>query len=339
MKTKLYQILSDAPYSLITFISMLVVFTCLLSEKVYSFEKTGTTSFQFLSVRPSSRAAAMAGAFCTVANNSEAMFWNPAGLVKISGSDVSLSYIDYFLDIKMYSMAAAYTTDSWGTFGVFGMYSNVGPIQETKAELSIIDGSTFNPAGLTGTTFTPYQFYAGVSYAKFLTDHFAFGLNVKYVKESLIFASAHAIVFDGGISFNTGYKSIQIGASVKNFGPDVKFISKSYPIPQTMNIGVSANAIGSAGNNLFADSRDHAVLLSYDIIQPRDFDQQHAVGVEYSYGNMVFLRGGYKFNGDQEGLAGGVGVQYEGVRFDYAYSSFGEYLPAVHRLSLGFELR
>lgn len=316
----------------------LLFMIALHSSTVMAFEKTGTTSFQFLSVRPSSRAASMAGAFCTLANNSEASFWNPAGLVKITGSDVSLSYINYFFDIKMYSFSAAVSTSDWGTVGVFGLYSNIGSIEETRTDYLTFDGKNFNP-GLTGATFSPYQFYAGISYAKALTENFAFGLNVKYVKENLIYAKASAIIFDGGINFNTGYKSIQIGASVKNFGPDVKFIDKSYPVPQTLNIGASANLIGAQDENLFMTSRVHQLLLSYDMIQPRDFDQEHAVGLEYTYGKMVSLRGGYKFNGDQEGLSAGFGLQYEGVRFDYAYSSFGDYLPAVHRLSIGFELR
>ena len=309
------------------------------SETILPFEKTGTTSFQFLSVRPSARAAALGGAFCTVADNSEASFWNPAGLVKMHGTDISLSFIDYFFDVKMYSFSAAYTTLSWGTFGVFGMYSDIGSIEETRVDaLHFNADNSFNP-GLTGATFSPYQFYGGVSYALELTDNFAFGINVKYVRENLVFANSSAIVFDGGMAFNTGYKSIQLGASVKNFGQDVKFTDKKYPIPQTMNIGASVNIIGEKNNNFFGESDEHKLQLSYDMIQPRDFDQEHAIGLEYTYKKMIAIRGGYKLNADQESLSGGLGLLYHGLRFDYAYSAFGDYLPSVHRITLGFELR
>jgi len=338
MKTILSKVLIMIPNFIHKLIPLALLVSFLCSNIAYSFDKSGTTSFQFLSVRPSSRAASLAGAFSTIADNSEASFWNPACLVKVQNMDASISYIDYFLDVKMYSFSAAYTTQDWGTFGIFGLYTDVGTIEETTRDAISVSGDNINP-GLTGRTFTPYQLYGGISYAKSLTNKFSFGINVKYVEENLIYAKTGEVVFDGGINFNTNYKSIQIGASIKNFGKDVKYIDKAYPIPQTLNIGVSANLIGNTGNNLLVDSDIHKLLFAYDIIQPRDYAQEHAVGMEYSYDNMIALRVGYKFNGDQEGLSAGFGLHYQSLRVDYAYSAFGDYLPAVHRITLGFELR
>jgi hypothetical protein len=337
MKTTLTKVLIKTPDLMLKLNYLTLVMFVICSNVIFSFDKSGTTSFQFLSVRPSSRAASLAGAFSTLADNSEASFWNPACLVKVQNIDASLSFIDYFLDVKMYSASIAYTTQDWGTIGIFGMYTDVGAIEETRTDALYFIGDVFNP-GLTGNTYTPYQFYGGISYAKSLTQNFAFGINVKYVEENLVFAKAVAIVFDGGINYNTGYKSIQIGASIKNFGPDVKYIDKAYPIPQTLNIGASANVIGPTGKNLLIDSDVHTLVFAYDMIQPRDFSQEHAVGMEYSYNKMVSLRIGYKFNGDQEGLSAGLGLLYQSLRVDYAYSAFGDYLPAVHRITLGFEL-
>jgi hypothetical protein len=339
MKTTIQiKVLNIASISSSRLVTYLLIVLLICSGTIYSFDKSGTTSFQFLSVRPSSRAASLAGAFCTLADNSEASFWNPACLTKVQNIDVSMSFIDYFLDVKMFAFSAAYTTQDWGTIGLFGLYTDVGSIEETTRDFISVTGDVVNP-GLTGRTFTPYQFYGGISYAKSLTSNFAFGINMKYVEENLVYAKAGEIVFDGGINFNTDYKSIQIGASIKNFGKDIKYIDKAYPIPQTLNIGASANLIGNSGNNLFIDSDIHKLLLAYDIIQPRDYAQEHAVGMEYSYNKMVSLRVGYKFNGDQEGLSAGLGIHYQALRVDYSYSAFGDYLPAVHRVTLGFEFR
>jgi hypothetical protein len=319
------------------YFAIALVFT--LTSSVSAFEKSGTTSLQFLSVRPSARAAALGGAFTTAVDNSDACFWNPAALTKIASSDVSLNYIDYFLDVKMYSFSAAYTHSDWGTFGVFGLYSDVGEIDVTRVNVAGKEpDGTYNP-GLTGETIRPYQLVAGLSYAKEMTKAFSFGLNAKFAEEDLIYNKIQTVMFDGGIHFKTGYRSIEIGAAVKNFGADVKFYDKKFPIPQTLNIGISANVIGEKDKNLLMDSEDNTLLLAYDIVQLRDYDQQHSVGCEYTFKNMFSLRGGYKFNGDQESYSFGCGINVSKIRFDYSYSAFGDYLPAVHRLTIGYCLK
>ena len=223
------------------------------------------------------------------------------------------------------------------SFGAFAQYSDVGNIEETNVEnLYFRPDKTFNP-GLTGNSYRPKQFVAGISFAHSMTDAFAFGVNVKYVLEDLIFSKASAIVFDGGILFNTGYKSIIVGASVKNFGADVKFIDAKYPIPQTMNIGVSANLIGN--ESLLMKDESMRLTLSYDLMQPRDYDQQHALGAEYSFENMIAFRGGYKFNGDQESYSVGFGVNWADFRLDYAYTPMGDYLSTVQRISFGYNFK
>jgi hypothetical protein len=86
------------------------------------------------------------------------------------------------------------------------------------------------------------------------------------------------------------------------------------------------------------DSEINKLLVSYDLSQPRDYGQQHHIGLEYGFRDLLFLRGGYKLNFDEEGLTYGFGINYSGIRVDYSYSDFGEYLNAVHRFSVGFGL-
>jgi long-subunit fatty acid transport protein len=317
---------------------LLMIFIC-LPVSLSAFEKTGTTSLQFLSIRPSARAAAMAGAYTASVDNSDACFWNPAALTKISDQDASVSFIDYFLDVKMYAFSYGMTTTHYGSFGIFGLYSDIGEIEVTRADARGFssDRSNYN-VGLTGEVIRPFQMVAGVSYGLELTKAFSFGLTVKYAEENLVYYKVRTVVFDGGIHFETGYRSIEIAAAIKNFGQDVKFIANKFPIPQTLNLGVSAYVIGAAGNNLFMDSEENSVLFEYDITQLRDYDQQHIVGLEYSFKNMIQLRAGYKFNGDQETYSLGCGVKYQNLRFDYSYNPYGDYLPAVHRVTVGFAI-
>jgi len=307
------------------------------SLNILAFEKVGTTSFQFLKVIPTARAAGMGGAYSTISLGSDAMFWNPAGLTTVQSFDGSAGYVDWFMDVAHYSFSVAYTVDGVGTFGIFGMMSDVGEIQETKVSyLGYVNG-VYNP-GLTGNVFSPSSMVWGLSYAKDLNDRFTFGLSVKYAYEDLIYKSKGALIFDGGMLFKTGFKSIVVGASIRNFGEEVTYIDKNYPLPQTLNIGVSAYLF-SDDDPLFTKVENHSLLLSADIIQPRDYDQQYAVGFEYSFSRVLFLRGGYLFNNDEEGINLGAGVSYLGTTLDYAYSQFGEYLGDVHRISISVSIK
>ncbi len=314
-------------------VMILLVFT----GSNYPFGKVGTTSFQFLKVLPGARANALSGAFSTVVDNSEAVFWNPAGLARIGFFDVSAGYIDWFLDVKHFSFSAGYNLGDFGVLGFQGIVTDIGDIEVTTVErLGFVNG-IYNP-GLTGEVIRPSSLVLGISYAKNLTDKFAFGITAKFVRENLVFENASALVFDGGLTFNSGYKSIVIGASVRHFGQEVKFIDKSYPLPQTFNIGISSYLI-SPNDPLITSFENQSVLLSFDLVQPRDYEQMQSVGLEYGYNDMIYLRGGYSFNSDQEKFSAGIGVKYENVRVDYSFNDYGDYLDSVHRMTIGFEIK
>jgi hypothetical protein len=312
-----------------------LVLIIIVNLNLFAIEKVGTTSFQFLKIMMSARASALSGAFSSLGNNSEALYWNPAGITRVNFFDASASYVNWFLDAAHYSFAATYTFEDIGTFGVHTIYTEVGEIEVTKVSALGFIGEEYNP-GLTGEVFSPKSYVLGLSYARNLTDKFSFGITAKYVKEDLIYESADAIVFDGGLIFQTGFRSIEVAASIVHFGPEVKFIDKSYPLPQTFNIGISGYLFAS-GDHIIGDLANNKILISYDLTQPRDFDQQHNVGIEYSFDDILFLRSGYKFNNDQEGISAGAGVQFQNYRVDYSYNDYGTYLNEVHKFTVGFE--
>jgi len=76
--------------------------------------------------------------------------------------------------------------------------------------------------------------------------------------------------------------------------------------------------------------------MAFDLLQPRDYDQQYDFGVEYGFNHLVFLRSGYRFNTDTAGLSFGAGLRVKGVQVDYSFNSHGDYLGEVHRFSIGF---
>ncbi|HEX9971176.1 MAG TPA: PorV/PorQ family protein [bacterium] len=333
-----------------------IIFIFIFTEIGFSFEKVGTTSFQFLKVMTSARSCGMGEAFSAVANRSDAVFFNPAALTRVRQFDLSVDYLDYFLDISHVGFSAAYSIRNLGTFAFQGIITNMDEIKVTTVDaLDFVDGVYL---GYTGETISPASQVFGVSFARELTDKFSFGITAKYGREDLGVKSAGNIMFDAGLTYDTGFKSLVIAAVVRHFGPEVKFYDKvrlprydaandstyyqrytgkSYPLPQTFNIGISTYLISSNEGSLLR-SDNQSLLLAFDMAQPRDYDQQYNIGLEYGFSNILFLRAGYKMNYDEENFSFGFGLAFNKYRVDYAFSDFGDYLGSLHRFSFGFAI-
>ena len=333
-----------------------IIFIFASAEIGFSFEKVGTTSFQFLKVMTSARSCGMGEAFSAVANRSDAVFFNPAALTRVRQFDLSVDYLDYFLDISHVGFSAAYSIRNLGTFGFQGIITNMDEIKVTTVDaLDFVDGVYL---GYTGETMTPASQVFGLSFARELTDKFSFGITAKYGREDLGVKSAGNLMFDAGLTYNTGFKSLMIAAVVRHFGPEVRFYDKvmlprydaatdstyyqrytgkSYPLPQTFNIGISSYLI-SSGDNSLLHSENQTLLFAFDMVQPRDYDQQYNFGLEYGFNNILFLRAGYKMNYDEENFSFGFGLAFAKYRIDYAFSDFGDYLGSLHRFSFGFSI-
>ena len=93
--------------------------------------------------------------------------------------------------------------------------------------------------------------------------------------------------------------------------------------------------------NLFEDESIHNLTLSLDAVHPRDYTERMHFGLEYSFKNMFFLRGGFKTNYDEENFSVGTGFSYPIGNFklalDYAYVNFTNF-DAVHMFSFDFNL-
>lgn len=337
------------------FLVAIIAAGTLCASALYA-QKVGSTSMQFLKVMPSARGAALGEAYAVWATGAEAIFWNPAGLAKLDNMEFSTTYINWLFDSQQGALAYALAIRGFGSLGVQLQYVDFGEFEETTNERPYINDP--DRAGLTGRTFSPFSYLVGISYARDLTDKFSVGLGMKYAHESLfdgrrltaqvrqgVFETvdtwANGLLFDFGIRYNTGYRSIHIGSSVQNFGADVKYAKESNPVPLLFRFGIGADLIGPDGL-LRPGSEENRLSMAFDIFHPNDYAQQIHVGAEYEFAKSFALRGGYKFNYDFDGLTLGAGVKHtlEGVRLsaDYSYGDMGTYLGNVQRISLGIAL-
>ena len=193
----------------------------------------------------------------------------------------------------------------------------------------------------TGEQFDAGDMALGMTYARSLTDRFSFGGTLKWVHLGIEDEKAEGFVGDFGTLYDTGFRGVKIGMVVQSLGPGMKFVEQEFPMPVTFKVGVSANVI---------DQQYHLLQGAFEFNHPSDGAERANVGAEYLLKQFeptlkLALRGGYRFNRDEEGLTGGFGVEFPFVpigfemkpsrcNVDYCYSDMGR-LGGSHKISFG----
>lgn len=323
-------------------------------------QKVGTTSLQFLKVEPTARATSLGASYAALSEGADAIFWNPAGMTGIGSHALVLDRVEWLMDTAHNALAYGGNFGGLGYFGLHVYMTDIGSINETSVDaLGFKEDANGNTVynGFTGGSFEPRSWVVGLTYARQFTDRFSAGLTAKYAQEDLYRAKAGIPLFDFGIKYYTGFRTLRLGASVMNFGPDVQFEaaggfepessgnvvspSDSYAAPMTFRIGFAADVLGS-GALIPLSGNTNRVTLTYDLIQPNDYDQQWSAGVEYMFLERFALRGGYQHNFDIQSFSLGAGVRQPvgslQIGIDYAYSEISESFQPVHRFSVGIGL-
>ena len=288
------------------------------------FEKVGTFGGQFLKIPVGARASAMGGAFVGVSDDASSMFWNAAGVARIDPEKSVLSFNHAVLPADIQFTQAGYVFHMKripGAVGVNVRSLRMDPMTETTA---------FQPEG-TGNTFDAGFMTLGLTYARSFTDKFSAGITGNFIHSGLAEFSQQTYSFDLGTLYDVGTLGMKIGMSISNIGSQEKFIDRTARIPSIFRVGTSAMLFQTASQRL---------LGSFEFSHPPDNSERMNLGAEYGFQKFLYLRGGYNFNYDSEGLAGGIGfhlpVSVAGQSdIDYAYTDWGD-LGAVHRISVQF---
>lgn len=326
-----------------TLLAFLLISTIALGQS-----KTGSTASSFLNNAVGAKAIGMGGAFVATANDVTALYWNPAGAARTAANEVMFSYTDYFADINYNWAGAMVTLGDYGSAGLSVTYLDYGDMEVTNNDEQ--DG--------TGEFFTASDMALALSYGYNLTDRFSLGLSMKYINQRIWHSSASGFAVDVGALFVSDIYGLRIGASISNFGTDMKIDGKdlyvlhdvdgtiggnndqvlaklntdAFPLPLMFRVGFAKDFILDGMNRL---------TFGIDAIHPNDNSEGLNVGVEYAFNENIMLRGGYKsmlLENSEEGLTLGFGLQQEFstnfiVQTNYAYQDFG-LLEGVHHYSL-----
>ena len=290
-------------------------------------DKSGSVAFKFLNLHYDARGAALGGLVAQAAG-AEALYWNPAGLAKAGGLGFNAGMTQWLVETS-YMNAGVVMPMAGGVLGVGFVSVDYGDFM--KAGWQEVSGSyVFKP---NIETFTASDNALQVSYGRFLSDKFSIGGSAKMVSESIDDASLSGLAFDVGTQFNTGYKNLQLGAVIYNFGPAIDPVEEdtesSLAPPMTFSFGAVGQAFGDDSMGLVA---------GINVIKLSDMAQRIAVNGEMTVAGMIKIRGSYTL-GDlvQDALSFGAGINMAGISVNVAMTQMVAFDP-VMRFSLGYQL-
>lgn len=337
--------MSERIYMLIVLILLISLFP--IASNAQDNQKLAQTGFQYLSVPTSARASSIGEATTTVPMGSVSLFFNPAGMAHVNNFiDVSFGQTDWIADISYnsFSISVAPSKSKYGVFGFSLVSVDYGGLEGTMVWA--------NTQGYIETgEFSPSAQAFGVGYAITLTDKFSVGGQAKLAYQSLgknvipatdstnivIKNRANATAYDFGTIYNTGFKSLAFGMSIRNFSDEIKFESEGFQLPLTFRMGISMNVLDFSSR----EDNSHSLMVSFDAVHPRSYPEYVNLGFEYSLLNLVSLRSGYIFNRDEQGLTIGGGIQKDlggsFIAVDYSSVPFG-LLGNVQIISFQFSI-
>jgi len=294
------------------------------------FKKVGTTGYVFLEIPVSARSSGIGDASVALFHSgADAIFINPALAGFMTGRHaVNFTFANWLADTKHQAGAYIVNLKNLGVFGIGVVRLDFGTMQGTA------NANPDQPGNYIITEpFSADAMALGLSYSRMLTDRFSFGGFVKYVREKIWVYKSDNFVFDVGIVYFTGFKSLRIAGAVQNFGVDAKYIGDTFKMPSVFRLGIAGEIIGEH------NTPTHLSLL-LEALHPSDSPEKLNFGIEYTFKDFFSLRGGYKFNYDEENFTFGFGLRGFGagipLSLDFAFVNFSR-LGSVIRIGIGAE--
>ena len=308
-----------------------------------SVSRVGTTAAPFLKIGVGARALAMGEAVVTQADDILGLYWNPGGLGFLNRNQFIFNHYDYIADLSYDFAGVAIKMPMIGTVGL--QFTHLGAPDIERTTLFEQDG--------TGEMVSTSFYTVGLSYGRALTDRFAIGGTVKYIRETLWHSSASGTSLDIGLMYTSIFKNLKIGMSISNFGTNMKMDGRDLLVQHDIDPTVSGNnetinanlgtddfplpilfRVGMSGDLAkdFLGFTNHNFILAVDAVHPNDNKEYMNIGTEYQYSNFIALRAGYRqlfLDNTEGGLTFGFGLHFNVSQFelnlDYAGIDYGRF--------------
>ncbi|MFN3969291.1 PorV/PorQ family protein [Flavobacterium sp.] len=287
-------------------------------------------------------------------------YWNPAGILKIEDSEAALMHASYFANIAQYDYAAyAKKIDDQSAWGVSLIRFGVDDILNTTQLIDSEGNIDYNRISL----FSTADYGLTFSYArKMKLEGFQYGINAKVIRRVIgDFANSWGFGFDVGLQFDKSdwhfglmLRDITTTYNVWAIDED-KFEAiqgavegQNQELPESTEITLPKAQLGIAKK--FEINYDYTLLAAVnlnmqfaetnDVISTSAVSIDPALGFEFGYTDLVFLRAGVGNFQNVEQIDGstkvnfqpniGLGFKYKGIQVDYALTDLGDQSAALY---------
>lgn len=339
----------------------LVVITLILLPVMVWSQAVRKYSNEFLSIGVDAAALGMSNAVVASTADVNAGYWNPAGLLHLEDKQVALMHASYFANIAQYDYAAfGMPIDNRSAFGVSLIRFGVDDILNTTQLIDSQGNIDYNRISL----FSTADYALTVSYARALPiEGFNYGVNAKVVRRIIgDFANSWGFGFDFGLQFESD-NEWKIGLMLRDITTtyntwtineeEYQKIRDAIPgenqeLPETTEITLPKAQLGLSKKFEFhnemsllaAGNLNMQFAQTNDIISTKAVSIDPALGFEWGYTDLVFLRAGVgnfqqitqidnsKKLSFQPNI--GLGFKYKGIQVDYALTDLGDQSAALY---------
>lgn len=300
--------------------------------------RIGTAGAPELLIPVGARGIAMGGATLSSVAGIDAIYWNPAGLVRANRDlEIMVSDMVYFADINVAYAAVGARLGNFGSLGFSIKSLSFGDIPVTTTDV---------PDG-TGQMFSPGYVNVGVTYSTQIIDRVSVGLTATYISHTILSSSETAFGFNFGIQYiGLAVPGLSLGVAIKNVGSNLRYDGSDL----YQQVIYQKNA--SRTNELLAvraAPSELPALLQLGVGYQYDFNEsfigkaegmyvsngfnndEYKVGLEVGYNKMFFLRGGYTLMPDAGTDLGGED------RYLYSYAVGAGYHADLGSVTVGVD--
>lgn len=275
----------------------------------------GSEALPFIRFERGLAESSLAGAgIASFSNMAYASFGNPAAIPfskkKLDIEGTWLRWMPETFPTDYYNFAGTYNS---GNFGLTLGFSS-GKAGEK----------------VSGTSFTPSDLQVNGGGAYRVADFLSVGVNLRYASSKVLENYSYSAF--GGDVFVTGqYKGLNVALGVRSIGASITDNSgASFSLPTSIAFGL-AYAYDFAEVHSIEGDLDADWWLSGAL--------SAAVGVQYGYNDMVFVRAGARYGGKSvipDYASVGVGVKFYGVKVGLSYLFGSDLLKNSMTIGLGY---
>ena len=324
-------------------------------------QTTRKYSNEFLNIGVDAAALGMSNAVVSQTVDVNSGYWNPAGLVWLEDNQIALMHASYFANIANYDYAAfGMPLDDRSAIGLSLIRFGVDDILDTTQLID--DQGNINYDRI--SKFSTADYALTFSYARRLPlDGLSYGINAKVVRRIIgDFANSWGFGLDAGIQFESqnewkfGIMARDITTTFNAWSFDDEKLAtiqnavdgQNQEVPESTELTIPKLQIGMSKKFIF--HYDYSLVTALDlnvrfeqnndIISTSVASINPALGFEFGYTDLVFLRAGVgNFQNElqidnSENLTFqpnfGVGFKYRGIQLDYAFTDIGDQSAALY---------